>query len=509
MRFRSLLSQDANIWQEFLTPGVFILENNQRKSILLTTVVTLYFACFFVLYVAHEASQQPVSTMWIDRSLIGNYSFSVDTGNTPIPDDVTSSVSKSMRDNLFTWPRSIDFTPPIVTGIIQTRGPADATSITCNAPTSNASSKFQCFGKLWPQADDPSAFIPLSSDFYYLDVQISPAPGTSCSDLEVYRVSMDADQNIAHPLDFPASSTASQPAVGHVQSPICGIFQDSSWCLSINHPFTLEQYKAKVAEKCKAQGQSLVIRLPARSTDVESASGRIGLDVLLVTTGATVNMHASWKPDPPESYSIMQPTWNQIVTTDSIQPWRVSTNPSDIFLRFFLAVSPLLFGWYYVTLGFESSVSKNGIIILTVLVFFPSVLVFLTIGAWIPMIGCLVCIIAVNQASTNKHSKITAGAIEFMRHSLLFVLAATNSIQFAWLIALVVQAGWTAFLHDTTINQLYDLSHNFIVKGSAPPNWIALVLPCAMAINISYLLGTAICIALEVTALKFRASIPQ
>ena len=501
-RFRSLLFQDASVWPEFLAPGVFILESGQRRSMFLTTIVALYFACYFIGFVSHEVSQQPVSTMWIDQSLIGNYSFTPETGNVPIPDDVTSAVSRSMRDNLFTWPRTVDFVPPVVVGAIAGIGPA-ATALSCAI---NASLPYKCYGKLWSQSST-RPFIPIDSDFYYVDVQVTPAAGSSCADLEIYRIGLDADQNIAHPLDFPASASTSLP--GQPQSITCGLFQDSTWCLGVNHPFSLAQYKAKVAEKCNAQGQSLVIRLPTRAVDVDPTVGRIGLDVLLVSAGASVRMHASWKPDPPQSYSIMQPTWNQIVTTDAAQPWRESTDATNIFMRFFFAISPLLYCWYCLVIGFETHVSKNGIILLTVLVLFPSVLVFLTVGAWVPMVGCLFCIIAVNQASSVSHSRLTAGVIEFMRHSLLFVLAATNSVQFAWLVALLAQAGYTAFFHDTTLSQLYTLSHSFIITSGASPNWIAIMLPCVMTINVAYLLGTAVCIALEVTALKFRSMIPR
>ena len=504
-RFRSLMFQDGSIRDEFLAPGIFILENGKRRSTFLTLIVTLYFACYFIGFVAHEASQQPVSTMWIDPSLLGNYSFSNEVGNTPMPDDVTSPISRSMRDNTFTWPRDIDFTPPLVSGTIPGVGPNKG-NLVCSATDTNAS--WKCYAKLWvsPATGIKSGkpYVPIDSNFYFVDAQISPPAGASCSSIEAYRINLDADYNVVHPLDYPASSSSGIPG----QSPqlsASGLFGDSTFSLGVNHAFSPSNYQAKLTEKCAAQGQTLVVRLPVRNVDVDPTVGRIGLDILVVTAGATVRMHATWKPDPPQSYSLLQPTWRQIVDTDDLQSWRTSTSSTDIFFRLFFAVSPLLYCWYYLTIGFETYISDNSILLLTAMVLFPSVLVFLTIGAWVPMIGCLFCIIAVNQASSTSHSRITARCIEFMRHSLLFVLAASNSIQFAWLVALIVQSGYTAFLHDTTIKQLYTLSHNFIITSGAPPNWIAIMLPCIMTINLAYLLGTAVCIALEVTALKFRA----
>ena len=496
-RFRALLYEGVNTRKEFLTPGVFILESGSKKSMFLTLAVALYFTCYFIGFVAHEASQQPVSTRWIDSSLLGNYSFSDESGNARIPTDVTSAVSRSMRDNLFTWPRSIDFVPPLVIGSIDTIGP-DRQPLAC---TANSSLPYQCYAKLWRQtATRP--YIPISSDFYFVDVKITPAAGKNCADLEIYRTNLDPDQNVVHPLDYPGSSSTSGP--GQASLITSSIFSDPAWPLGVTHAFSHTDYKAKIAEKCRAQGQALVLRLPVRNPDVDHDVGRIGLDVLVVTAGASVRMHATWKPDPPQSYSLLQPTWNQIVDSDSVQDWRMSTNATDIFIRFLFAVSPLLYCWYYLTIGFETYVSKSNIILLTTMVLFPSVLIFITIGAWVPMIGCLFCIIAVNQVSSTSHSVLTARLIEFVRHSLLFVLAATNSIQFAWLVALMAQAGYTAFYHDTTLHQLYDLSHSFIITSGAPPNWIAIILPCAMAINIAYLLGTAVCIALEVTAMRHR-----
>ena len=116
-RFRLLLTEGSNIYKELMAPGIFILESGKSRSIFMTLIVALYFTCYFIGFVSHEGAQQPVSTMWIDPSLMGNYSFVVETGNVAIPSDVTASVSKTMRDNLFTWERSFDFVPHHVTVI--------------------------------------------------------------------------------------------------------------------------------------------------------------------------------------------------------------------------------------------------------------------------------------------------------------------------------------------------------------------------------------------------------
>jgi hypothetical protein len=87
-----------------------------------------------------------------------------------------------------------------------------------------------------------------------------------------------------------------------------------------------------------------------------------------------------------------------------------------------------------------------------------------------------------------------------IRPALFFITAACNSIQFAWIMALVGQAGWSAFLYDSTLRQLSDLSSNFIISDSTSPTWIGLSMPSVLLVNVAFLVGSSVCIVLETIA---------
>jgi hypothetical protein len=84
-----------------------------------------------------------------------------------------------------------------------------------------------------------------------------------------------------------------------------------------------------------------------------------------------------------------------------------------------------------------------------------------------------------------------------VRPILFFITAACNSIQFSWMMALVGQAGWSAFLYDSTLQQLSSLSSNFIISDSTSPSWIGLAMPSVLLVNLAFLMGSAVCIVLE------------
>jgi hypothetical protein len=84
-----------------------------------------------------------------------------------------------------------------------------------------------------------------------------------------------------------------------------------------------------------------------------------------------------------------------------------------------------------------------------------------------------------------------------VRPTLFFLTAACNSVQFAWLLTLIGQAGWSAFLYEGSLKQLADLSSKFIISDTTSPTWIALILPSLLLVNLAFLLGSAICIVLE------------
>jgi hypothetical protein len=62
---------------------------------------------------------------------------------------------------------------------------------------------------------------------------------------------------------------------------------------------------------------------------------------------------------------------------------------------------------------------------------------------------------------------------------------------------LIGTAGWPAFYFPQSIQQLSDMSNNFIISAYATPFWIALVMPIVLTINITMVLGWAIGFVLE------------
>lgn len=135
----------------------------------MAAVYTLYFGLFFAAFITHETMLLPATTNWIHWSYVGNYSFS-EKGKAVIPGSVTDASAKEMRNNVFTWERSYDFTPPAVTGSID--------GFTCG----QSESPFYCVAPKMllstPPADaaayEKRPFVPLSSDFYDIDVRVMP-----------------------------------------------------------------------------------------------------------------------------------------------------------------------------------------------------------------------------------------------------------------------------------------------------------------------------------------------
>jgi hypothetical protein len=84
-----------------------------------------------------------------------------------------------------------------------------------------------------------------------------------------------------------------------------------------------------------------------------------------------------------------------------------------------------------------------------------------------------------------------------IRPTLFFLTAACNSVQFAWMLTLVGQAGYNAFLYEGSIKQLSELSSEFIISSATSPTWIGLMLPSLLLVNLAFLLGSAVCIVLE------------
>jgi hypothetical protein len=182
--------------------------------------------------------------------------------------------------------------------------------------------------------------------------------------------------------------------------------------------------------------------------------------------------------------------------TDKAQGWRDSDETTAVFIKYAIAVIPLLLLWYFLTVNFRYVVDSYQILMLCLFVLLPASVFFMTIGAWLPMIGCIICTLAINHTPADQ-ARPGAWA-PTMRHALLFLTAVCNSVQFVWVLVLVGQADWSAFLYDDTLKQLSTLSSQFIVTGE--PTWVGLVLPLALTINFAFMLGAAICVAMELLA---------
>jgi hypothetical protein len=282
-----------------------------------------------------------------------------------------------------------------------------------------------------------------------------------------------------------------------------------AWCLEFQYPFTNAEYNNKLKTKCSDDNNQLIIRLPSRGLDVQPATGLIGNDLLLVTAGATVQMRWQW-----HDLGVPAPllgTWQQNTDTkqDQAESWRTSSDNSSVFFKFVIAVIPLQILWYYLTVTFSCHVRDYQVLMTCLFVLLPCALFFLTVGAWLPMAGCIICVIAISHAPINhargsRDDGASDSSVSWwgptVRHALLFLTAVCNSVQFVWILVLVQEAESSAFLYEHTIKQLADTSSQFILDGTASPTWIGLLYPIVLTVNFGFLLGCAICVALELLA---------
>jgi hypothetical protein len=471
-------------WEAVTSSGVFVFRSEKKyANYIFMIVMFCYFAIYFFAFLTHEARILPPTTLWLDPSIAPNYTSG------PLPVEVTSQVSKQMRENPYEWGASIQAPAPLVVGTIP------------GFPSCQGQG-FKCYAKaLTPEA--PSGWssqpvvVPLSSQFYDVDVAITP--GGQCSSLEVYRVVVDAHLNVVHPLDYPASTIPSAAETRMpVYTPPCSLFGNTTMCLQISHTFTHQQYHQELVALCAQYNNQLILRLPQRTPDVDKETGRMLLDVLMVSDSATaVNLHARWIADKPESnWFLFSTFWKQVVETDQVQAWRESTRQADMFFKFVIASLPAIVTWYYLSAEFRDYISKDQVLLLSIFVELPAILLFLSLGAWLPMAGCIVCVLAVNYDGTRME------AYKWLRPALLFIKAACNSVQFAWLLTLVGQAGWNAFYYQLTLQQLYSMSYRFIITDQSSPTWIALMLPIVLQVNFAFLVGTALCVVLESVAAR-------
>lgn len=521
------MSPREQIWDRISDWGICFLhtKKDQLRNYVFSSFIGLYMAVFFMQFWIHESSMQPRMTTWIHPSKLRNYSFTTSKNN-PLPGvDVTSDISKDMRSNPFSWPKEHTDYAVRLNGSLPYAGPnKQHLQCTTEAPnsqnmssgTGSTSIKYACYSSklaiFKPENEDAwgsaPRVVPMPSQFYFTDVMIIPAPGTLCKDLEVYRIIVDSSSNVDSGLDYP-SSTSINPSSASLYLH-CSLFGDSSWCLHNHHTFTVEQYKKRVEEKCLQGRNTLEFRLPLRSLDIDPGTGQSSLDTLLVSRGTLVKLKFSWSAIEEETndmYTLNSKytltTWSSWFTSnsDSVQSWRTSTESFAVFVKFAVVSTPLFIVWYYLTAQFSSVFHSNEnsqIIVLCIFVLLPSILLFLSIGAWLPMVGSIICGIVINHTPVSAHDKNPSKWRAYLRPTLFFLTASCNSIQFAWLMALVGQAGWSAFFFDFSLKQLGDLSSHFIVSDTVSSNWISLMLPSVILLNLSFLIGSAICIVLEI-----------
>ena len=473
----------TNILKALQTPGIWLYPPEKKPiNYTLMLIFFCYFAIYFFQFLTLEAGLLPSRTFWLDPSIAANYSVQ---RLSPLPVDVTSSVSQSMRDAPFEWGHSVQVDAPLISGSL-------AQGINCGAG-------FKCYGKLWPTTQkDSKVFVPFPNQFYDVDVLIKPGPGVACNTLEVYRTVLDVNLNTIQPLDYPASTIPNSLNRLPVYPPPCHLFNGTtSICLQVSHTFTPQQYAQELVSQCNLYNQQLIFRLPSRAPDVDPESGRMTLDVLLVgDPTATVTLSATWKGEQQgtSNWFLSSTFWRQIVDSDQLQGWRESADDAAVFFKFAISVIPAFFTWYYLSVEFLEYISDSQILFLSIFIELPAILLFLSLGAWLPMAGSIICVLAVNYDVSTKPPKYWQG---YVRPSLLFLKAASNSIQFAWLLALVGQGGWNAFFYELTLQQLYDMSYHFIITYQSSPTWIALMLPIVIILNFAFLLGSAICVVLE------------
>jgi len=505
-----MLTAREDVWSTIFSPSLFFFhdEKSQRSYIPLS-LIFFYMLYTFLWFANDEIAIQPRLTTWIDNSLVYNYSFTP-AGNNPFPTlpEVTSSVSKKMRENSFEWPRSISSDAVRLVGPLA-QANKDKTTLTCPAPlltlaassNNTTTSAFACHAANLFYATPPDdidsthSLIPAPAQFYKIRVSVTPPSGILCQNLEVYRIVLDPSNNVQNGLDYPASSALHDNNNNFPLNQFCSVFGVTNWCLHFQHTFTNLDYVARIASKCAADNGVLRFDLPPRAIDVDPNTAKVSLDALIVTNGAKVRLDFEWQePAAPDSISAFlapfQKPWVN-PNSDAIASWRKSSATGAVFFKYFFLIIPMLFAWYFLSINFLDVVTDSQILLLCIFVLFPSILLFLSMGAYLPMAGSIVCVLAIN------HSPDTSSLFSWWRPALFFITAACNSVQFAWLFTLVGQAGWSAFFYESSIKQLAELSSKFIISDSTSPTWIALMLPSLLLVNLAFLLGSSVCIVLE------------
>ena len=156
---------------------------------------------------------------------------------TPPPDagSVTDAASVEMRSNPFMWPKETTFVAPTVMGLMSSSSGVPFGGVGGALVCGVLGSPFQCFAPRMRPSTPPTGaayggfpWVPFTSDFYELDVRITPPAGVACGALEVYRITLDADGGIMHALDYPSSTIVPgvQVRIGSLKSHALGYAHD-------------------------------------------------------------------------------------------------------------------------------------------------------------------------------------------------------------------------------------------------------------------------------------------
>ena len=494
--------------------GLFIMHGGPRTTVrqyVLTAFVGIYTCFYFVGYVSQEINYLPRMTNWIPTPNIKEY-----VPGKPLPNiDVTDEASKNMRKNTFVWPRIHEDNGVVINGTIPEGKPTlvgieqfSIGSLSCQPENSN--SNFLCHATNLASFQTPSdywgpskfRFVPMSSQFYVTDIKITPKQNImKCEDLEFYRIILNSDVQTVYALDYPASTLPEPSASNPSFHNHCNLFGQQSWCLRYPHSFSPAQYKERLQQKCIEGDGSIIFRLPVRTIDINPKDAKLELDVLIVSKHAEVRVKHTWHDNSENLPYIIRSLqqWHTI-DNDLADDWRQSTQDFQVFVKFAVSIIPFLMSWYYLATQFQDLVKQQyQVLVMCIFVLFPAIILFLSVGAWLPMAGCIICAIAINHPPPVQ-SLHSVWKIAF-RPTLFFIFAICNSIQFCWLVVLIYQADISAFYYDYSLKQMSDMTQNFIISSNASPSWMALILPTVLSLNLAFFLGSVICFIFEIIAL--------
>jgi hypothetical protein len=427
-----------------------------------TVAMFAYAAIFFVLYTTQHMRDVPYVTSWIHPNHRQNYSFT-ETGNNEFSGGVNGEANVYLREHPFTWPRLHKAPGVRINGTLPRAGPG-GTALRCGGGV-------DCYAANMAEMDGRA--VPMPSNFYAVDVMVTPPAGMACKHVEIYRIVYNSWLVVDHSLDYPASS----PPLAASSNAKCNVFgKGDGWCLSFMHTFTAAEYNATVAEKCKAEGGVVIFRLPPRTVDVDPETGRVALDAILVTAGAGVSFRYTWRN---KDAGQLLDNWVQweYTKTDAIQEWRDSTEMFPVILRYMIASLPLMMLWYFLLVGYDRTAESSIVQPMCIFILTPASIVFFSVGAWIPLAGTVLCGIAINLQSNDA-----------VRMGLYAVALLCNVIHLLYMTISYAVFGYNAFMRADSIQTV----GTAFVSGS--PAWITLTMPTTFCVNLFFCIGIAVCL---------------